>query len=122
MASPGQKRGACDHLMTAFDQHTRAICRDKGQGVDPCVYPCVLKQDSRYCDPLTSEHKTQLISPSYKLKKEQKNDKSDKDSGETITLIDPDLVSVVGSVKSTKSPEEVKEQQIQVIYPFKVHL
>ena len=37
MASPGQKRGGCGHLMAGFDTHSCARCRDKGKGKDPCV-------------------------------------------------------------------------------------
>ena len=67
MASPGQKRGACGHLMAVFDQHTCARCRDKGQGMDFCM----LKEERRYCELLTSEQKLQLSTPAFKLKKEQ---------------------------------------------------
>ena len=42
MASPGdfkgQRRGACGHIMAAFDLHERcARCREKKLGEDPCV-------------------------------------------------------------------------------------
>ena len=38
MASPGQKKGACGHIMASFDKHSRcARCREKGHGDDPCV-------------------------------------------------------------------------------------
>ena len=42
MASPGdfegQHRGACGHVMAAFDLHERcARCREKKIGEDPCV-------------------------------------------------------------------------------------
>ena len=38
MASPGQKRGSCGHVMALFDSHLKcACCRDKGIGDDPCV-------------------------------------------------------------------------------------
>ena len=43
------------------------------------------------------------------MKCEKSSDK--KDFGETVTLIDSDLVSVIESVKSAKSPEEVEEQK-----------
>ena len=50
MASPGQKRGACDHLMAGFDQHSCcARCCDKGQVSDPCV----MKQECTFCNALT---------------------------------------------------------------------
>ena len=38
MASPGQKRGSCDHIMTLFDSNSKyAQCHEKGLGTDPCV-------------------------------------------------------------------------------------
>ena len=38
MASPGQKRGSCGHVMALFDSHSKcAHCREKGIGDDPCV-------------------------------------------------------------------------------------
>ena len=75
MAFPRHKRGACGHLMAAFDQHTHcARCDDKGQVVDPCV----LKLECRYCDSLTSDQKTPISTPSYKLKKGKRNEKSGK--------------------------------------------
>ena len=42
MASPGdfkgQRRGACGHVMAAFDHHEHcAHCREKKIGEDPCV-------------------------------------------------------------------------------------
>ena len=36
IASPGQKSGACGHLIAAFDKHTHcAHCCGKGSGSDP---------------------------------------------------------------------------------------
>ena len=38
MASSGQKKGGCGHIMANFDTHIRcARCREKGAGSDPCV-------------------------------------------------------------------------------------
>ena len=38
MASPGQRRGNCGHIIAAFDAHKKcARCRDKKLGDDPCV-------------------------------------------------------------------------------------
>ena len=38
MASPGQRRGNCGHIMAAFDGHKKcARYRDKKLGDDPCV-------------------------------------------------------------------------------------
>ena len=50
MASPGQRKGACGHIMASFDQHSRcARCRDKGLWDDVCVkkLPC------EFCELLT---------------------------------------------------------------------
>ena len=87
MASPGQRKGACGHIMASFDTHSRcARCRDKGMGEDPCVakLPC------EYCDLLTPEQVIQLARPTYKLRKEKAKSKE--------TLIDPASVTVVGQV------------------------
>ena len=61
MASPGefkgQRRGACGHIMAAFDMHDRcACCRDKKLGQDPCV------QDKRYsiCENFSDSQKETL--------------------------------------------------------------
>ena len=51
MSSPGQRKGACGHIMASYDKHSRcARCWDKGHGEDPCVkhvpcdfYPTALK-------------------------------------------------------------------------------
>ena len=38
MASPGQKRGGCGHLMAGFDSHNYcAKSHNRGKGSDPCV-------------------------------------------------------------------------------------
>ena len=50
MASPGQRRGSCGHVMAGFDLHKKcARCRDKKVGDDPCVKG----QDCDLCDKLT---------------------------------------------------------------------
>ena len=47
MASPGQKRGSCGHIMALFDSHAKcARCREKGIGDDPCVK----KKQCQICD------------------------------------------------------------------------
>ena len=48
-------------------------CCDKGQGSDPCV----MKQELTLCNALTIDQKTQLATPSYKLKKDKKADKKE---------------------------------------------
>ena len=113
MASLGQKRGGCGHLMAAFDTYTHyARCRDKGKGSDPCV----LKLDCTCtnCNELTTDQRAQLATPSYQIKKEKhdsKSDKSDRNEAEdtSFALVNQALVSVVGLVndqKKSKSPEK----------------
>ena len=64
MASPGQKKGACGHIMASFDKHSRcARCREKGHGDDPCVQN--LQCD--FCSVLTPEQVLKLSTPTYKL-------------------------------------------------------
>ena len=89
MASPGQRKGACGHIMASFDRHSRcARCRDKGLGEDPCIskLPC------EYCKLLTPEQVIQLATPTYKLRKEKEKSKK--------TLVDPASVTVVAQVES----------------------
>ena len=75
MASSGQIKGGCGHIMANFNMHIRcALCRDKGSGSDPCV----LGQDNcAACLLLTSEQRKQLAMPTYNLRKEKKSVKSD---------------------------------------------
>ena len=69
MASPGQKRRRCGHLMAGFDSHNYcAHCRNKGKGKDPCVEKP--DSDCKFCNILTSDQRAQLSTPSYKIKKE----------------------------------------------------
>ena len=89
MASPGQRKGACGHIMASFDRHSRcARCRDKGLGDDPCIskLPC------EYCELLTPE---QVITPTYKIRKEKAKSKE--------TLVDPTSVTVVAQVEPQDS-------------------
>ena len=68
MASPGQRKGACGHIMASFDRHSRcARCREKGLGEDPCIskLPC------EYFELLTPDQVIQLATPTYKLRKEK---------------------------------------------------
>ena len=68
MASPGQTRGQCGHLMAGFDRHSVcARCRDKKKGEDPCIKdkPC------SHCDLLTEDQKLRLATPAYQKKKEK---------------------------------------------------
>ena len=64
MASPGQRKGACGHIMASFDKHSRcAQCRDKNLGDDPCIRKLLCE----YCELLTPEQIVQLSSPTSKL-------------------------------------------------------
>ena len=105
MASPGQTRGQCGHLMAGFDRHSVcARCRDKKKGEDPCIKdkPC------SHCDVLTEGHKLRLATPAYQKKKEKRELKA-KAEESSSTLVDPALVSVIGLVKDNggQSSEEV---------------
>ena len=65
MASPGQKWGACGHLMAGFDKHANcARCIDKSKGSDPCVN----NEDCLHCNLMTSEQQLQLSTPHQKKK------------------------------------------------------
>ena len=92
MASHGQRKGTCGHIMASFDQHSRCVhCRDKGHGDDACVkkLPC------EFCDLLSPEQVLQLSTPTYKLRKEKKQERE--------SLIDPSAVTVLSSVDQDKS-------------------
>ena len=95
MASPGQTRGQCGHLMAGFDRHSVcARCRDKKKGEDPCIKdkPC------SHCDLLTEDQKLRLATPAYQKKKEKRELKA-KAEESSSTLVDPALVSVIGLAK-----------------------
>ena len=47
MASPGQKRGSCGHVMAVFDLNIFwARYHDKGVGSDPCI----MQKDCEPCE------------------------------------------------------------------------
>ena len=78
--------------MASFDQHSRcARCRDKGHGDDACVkkLPC------EFCELLTPEQVLQLSMPTYKLRKDRKQERE--------SLVDPSSVTVLSSVDQDKS-------------------
>ena len=103
MASPGQRKGACGHIMASFDRHSHcARCRDKGLGEDPCVskLPC------EYCELLTPEQVIQLATPTYKLRKEKAKSKD--------TLIDPSTVTVVAQVESQDNEPAISSHNSSV--------
>ena len=92
MASPGQRKGACGHILASFDRHSRcARCRDKGLGDDACVK----KLPREFCELLTPEQVLQLSTPTYKIRKEKKLERE--------SLIDPTTLTVLSSVDQDKS-------------------
>ena len=82
MASPGQRRGNCGHIMAGFDGHKKcARCREKKLGDDPCVKDLVCS----ICNAFSDQQRSMLSTPQYKIRK-------DKKSG---LLVSPSKVTVV---------------------------
>ena len=89
--------------MAGFDTHSYcARCRDKGKDPRPlCGEPD--STDCKFCSIRTSEQRSQLSTPSYKLKKEKLEAKQDilinpsKDNVDSLnpSLLDPASVSVI---------------------------
>ena len=106
MSSPGQKRGSCGHAMASFDGHSYcACCRDKEKGEEPCISNKETV-DCKFCNALTPEQRTQLATPSYKLKKEKREAKqSDSNLADDSSLVDPATVSVIGAVGDSSSAQ-----------------
>ena len=97
MASPGQRRGTCGHVMMAFDLHKKcARCRDKKLGDDPCVRD----KDCSVCDNLTDGQKSMLSTPQYLIRK-------DKKSG---VLVFPHKVTIVGPVETSEADDNAHAQ------------
>ena len=67
MASPGQKRGMCGHIMALlFNYHAKcARCHEKGIGKDPCV-----EINCEICGNFSEDQKKQLATPTYRARKE----------------------------------------------------
>ena len=95
-------------MMAGFDLHSVcACCHDKKKGKDPCVEKP--DSDCQNCKVLMPEQLAQLSTPSYKLKKEErdrsdttpsKNSSSNASTSVTLspTLVDPARVSVITAV------------------------
>ena len=121
MSSPSQRRGSCGHMMAGFDLHgVCARCRDKKKGKDPSVEKPAA--DCHICNALTPEQLSQLSSPTYKNKKEQREQKSStpaknptSDSTFSPTLVDPALVTVMGVVdgQSASGPSDLSEKSAE---------
>ena len=112
MASAGQSRGQCGHLMAGFDTHSVcARCRDKKKGEDPCIKDKLCS----HCELLTEDQKLRLATPAYQKKKEKRELKA-KAEESSSTLVDPALVSVIGLAKDNggKSSEEVSTTPVGV--------
>ena len=114
MSSPSQKHGSCGHIMAGFDSHNFcARCREKGKGSDPCIS----HNDCNACNSLTEEQRTQLSTPSYRLKKEKRDSKKTAETPKqdaSSSLIDPSSVTVVGVVDDqgiVKSPGSSSEKK-----------
>ena len=85
--SKAQRRGACGHIMAAFDQHQRcARCRENKKGQDLCVRG----EDCNLCDALTPEQQKQLATPKYRDRKEKKA------ASHSSMDVDPSSVTVIG--------------------------
>ena len=103
MASPGefkvQCRGACGHIMAAFDMHERcACCRDKKLDQDPCVKDNLCS----ICDNLSDLQKETLSMPSYRIHKDRK----------AGLLVSPKEVTVLSSIKKLSSDTSPASQSI----------
>ena len=92
MASPGQKKSSCGHIMALCDAHSKcAHCREKGIGQDPCVE----KKQCQIWDNFSEEHKKQLATPTYRVRKELQ-----KKASSPSLSVDPTDVTVLGKVES----------------------
>ena len=70
MASSGQIRGSCCHLMAGFDMHDKcARCRDKGLGNDPCIVGGAI---CSICDSFSTVQCEMLALPQYQIRKDKK--------------------------------------------------
>ena len=88
--SKAQRRGACGHIMAAFDQHQRcARCRENKKGQDLCVRG----ETCNLCDALTPEQQKQLATPKYRDRKEKKASSS---AAPAMMDVDPSAVTVIG--------------------------
>ena len=120
MSSPSQRRGSCGHMMAGFDLHgVCARCRDKKKGKDPCVEKP--GADCPICISFTPEQLTQLSTPTYKNKKEKRDQKSStpannpSDVALSPTLVDPSLVTVMGVVdgQPASGPSDLSEKSAE---------
>ena len=70
MASPGQCRGSCGHIMAGFDMHDKcARCSDKGLGSDACIVRGAI---CKICNGFTDIQQDMLATPQYQTRKGKK--------------------------------------------------
>ena len=99
MASPGQRRGNCGHIMAGFDGHKKcARCREKKLGDDSCVKDLVCS----ICDAFSEQQRSMLSTPQYKIRK-------DKKSG---LLVSPSKITVVGVANQEDLGGEQDEEEL----------
>ena len=68
--------------------------------------------DCKFCNALTPEQRTQLATPSYKLKKEKREAKRvDSNPTDDTSLVDPTTVSVIGAVGNSSSAQAASAPQ-----------
>ena len=92
MASPGQKRETCGHIMALFDAHSKcARCREKGIG----QYPYVERKQCQICDNFSEDQKKQLATPTYRARKELQ-----KKASSPSQAVDPADITVLRKVES----------------------
>ena len=99
MASPGQRRGSCGHVMAGFDLHQKcARCRDKKLGSDNCVK----RKDCQICEDLKDSQRSMLSSTQYQIRK-------DKRAG---LLVSPSKVTVGCPVEDMEAELDVHAQPL----------
>ena len=102
MASPGQRRGNCGHIMAGFDGHKKcARCREKKLGDDPCVKDLVCS----ICNAFSDQQRSMLSTPQYKIRK-------DKKSG---LLVSPSKVTVVGVADQADLGGEQDDEELDSV-------
>ena len=102
MASPGQRRGNCGHIMAGFDGHKKcARCREKKLGDDPCVKDLVCS----ICNAFSDQQRSMLSTPQYKIRK-------DKKSG---LLVSPSKVTVVGVANQEDLGGEQDDEELDSV-------
>ena len=125
-----QRRGACGHIMAAFDQHQRCSrCREAKKGQDLCV----LGESCHICDSLSPDQLKQLATPKYRERKEKA--KASASCTSATVDVDPSSVTILGSpsaedraaLKSSGSDKGKKKKSSStsstgtgIIYPFEV--